>query len=217
MWSWEGVLHCVLCSGVVCGAENALLQSCTVHPVWGGVDWRCMYTLIAQVYSKLAEGVERMSWLQRYLPSSMAQGISDRLAAASQWARRLSGEKGASQGSQVCGGHHYHHLSSLVPSLPAPSPSLPSPLHTPPDSTPLPPLAPLQDSERATYRRSEVSPGARERRLEKDNSALQVSGPSRTPHCLLSHHSRSHPATGGLTLTAQCSPKWRSRSDRLVR
>ena len=111
----------------------------------------------------------------------------------------------------------------LPPSLltrpfpPCSTPSLPSPLHTPPDSTPLPPLAPLQDSERATYRRSEVSPGARERRLEKDNSALQVSGPSRTPHCLLSHHSRSHPATGGLTLTAQCSPKWRSRSDRLVR
>ena len=199
------VYFTVSCAVELCVVQRMhCMQSCTVHPVWGGVDWRCMYTLIAQVYSKLAEGVERMSWLQRYLPSSMAQGISDRLAAASQWARRLSGEKGASQGSQVCGGHHYHHLSSLVPSLPAPSPSLPSPLHTPPDSppdsTPLSPLPPLQDSERATYRRSEVSPGARERRLEKDNSALQVSGTSRTPHCLLSHHSSSHPATGGLTL-----------------
>ena len=102
------------------------MQSCTVYTLCGVVLTGGIYARIVQVYSKLAEGVERMSWLQRYLPSSMAQGISDRLAGASQWARRLSGEKGASQSSQVCGGHHYKQLLTLVPSLPTPHPSLPS-------------------------------------------------------------------------------------------
>ena len=67
--------------------------------VSGGVPiWLCC---ALQVYSKLAEGVERMSWLERYLPSSVAQRLSDRLAGASQWARGLSRERTGSQGSQV--------------------------------------------------------------------------------------------------------------------
>ena len=75
-----------------------------------------MWSLV-QVYSKLAEGVERMAWLERYLPSSMAQRFSDRLARASQWARGLAGGT-ASQGGQVCGGHH----SLAACSTPPPSP-----------------------------------------------------------------------------------------------
>ena len=135
-----------------------------------------MWSLV-QVYSKLAEGVERMAWLERYLPSSMAQRFSDRLARASQWARGLAGGT-ASQGSQVCGGHH------SLQHAPHPLPTLPSGIHTPflPSlaacTTPPPSPTVLQeDAERATYRRPDGVPGARERKLERDNSALLVSAP----------------------------------------